>query len=223
MQPATSPYLLYGSRRSGSLTVELTLAALGLSAELVEIDLRADMQREAAYAAINPQRKLPCLITPEGETLTETLAILLILDERHPNAGLMPPPGSAERASALRWLVFIATELYPVVEINDYPERFAPNAATSAQVRETARKIWRERWLLVENNVAGKPFFLARGFSLCDIYIAVVSRWAQQDRWRSSNLPRIETLPQAVAELPNLGSIWRRHRPDDTPARFAPG
>jgi len=222
MQPTAGRYTLYGSRRSGSLTVELTLAVLGLPADLVEVDLHTNAQRQAAYAAINPQRKLPCLVTPEGEILTETLAILLILDERHPGAGLLPPPASTERASALRWLTFIATELYPVVEINDYPERFAPCPATTAQLRETARKIWRERWLIVENNFAGEPFFLATGFSLCDIYIAVVSRWAQQDAWRPSNLPKVEALTRAVAHLASLDSVWRRHRPDDTPVRFIP-
>ena len=119
--------------------------------------------------------------------------------------------------------MFVATELYPVVEINDYPERFAPDEASAPAVRERARAIWRERLLLVESAIEGDPYLLASGFCMTDIYIAVVSRWAQQDAWRPANVPRIERLTAAVAARPAAEAIWQRHRPETTPDRFGPG
>ena len=208
------PYVLYGSRRSGSLTVELALAEIGADYEVRDVDLSADAQREASYAAVNPQRKIPALITPAGETLTESVAILLTLDERHPESGLLPRTGSTERAQALRWLLFVATELYPLIEINDYPERFAPDPEIGPAVREIARAMWRERWLLVERGIKGDPFLLSTGFSLSDIYIAVISRWGQQDDWRPSHIPAVERLAAAVAARPAAEPVWRRHRPE---------
>jgi glutathione S-transferase len=95
------PYILYGSRRSGSLAVELALAEIRADYEVRQVDLDANAQRKDAYAAVNPQRKIPALVTPAGETLTESVAILLTLDERQPEARLLPPAASAERASAL--------------------------------------------------------------------------------------------------------------------------
>ena len=213
-------YLLYGCRRSGSLTVELALAEIGAKYAVEDVDLDQDAQRDENYAAINRQRKLPTLVTPDGETLTESAAILLTLDERHPEAGLLPPVGSTERARAIRWLLFIATEIYPVVEINDYPERFAPSAESAPSVREIARETWRRRWLLVEEAIEGSPWFLEQGFSLTDIYIAVVSRWAQQDDWRPDNISRVEALTAAVAARPSARAIWQRHNPDRMPDRF---
>ncbi|MDH3378233.1 MAG: glutathione S-transferase family protein [Gammaproteobacteria bacterium] len=213
-------YILYGARRSGSLTVELALAEIGASCDIRQVDLEGGTQRDDAYAAVNPQRKIPTLITPAGETLTESVAILLTLDERHPKARLLPPAGSAERAQALRWLLFVATEIYPMVEINDYPERFAPNSVSAAGVREVARATWRERWLVVEHNIAGDPFLLQWGLCLSDIYIAVVSRWAQQDAWRPTHIPKVERLTAAVAARPALAAVWSRHRPEATPSRF---
>ena len=165
-------YILYGSRRSGSLIVELALSEIGVSYEVRHIDLDAEAQRGNAYAIVNPQRKIPALITPLGETLTESAAILLTLDERHPEAKLLPPIGSVERAQALRTLLFVATELYPLVEINDYPERFSPNPDSIPAMRELARSLWRKRWLLVEPSIVGDPFLLSSGFCLSDIDIA---------------------------------------------------
>ena len=95
------PYTVYGFPRSGSCTVELALAAIGVHYERREVDIRADAQRDAAYAALNPHRKIPAVRTPEGELLTESVAILLTLAERHPEAGLLPTM-PAERAQALR-------------------------------------------------------------------------------------------------------------------------
>jgi len=204
-------YILYGDLRSGSCTVELALAEIGATYEVRSVELSSDAQREERYAAVNPQRKIPALVTPEGETLTESVAILLTLEERHREAGLLPASGSPERAQALRWLLFVATELYPLVEINDYPERFAPSADIAPGVQEIARQRWRERWSIVEANVSGDPFLLPSGFCLADIYIAVVSRWAQQDDWRPRHLPRIERLAAAVGARPAATPVWRRH------------
>jgi len=212
-------YLLYGHRRSGSLAVEMALAEIGLDYQVRDVDLESEAQRDDSYASINPQRKVPALVTPAGETLTESVAILLTLDARHPEAGLLPLD-AAERAQALRWLLFVATEIYPMVEINDYPERFLPAAESAAEMREVARSIWRERWLIVESEIAGSPYLLSSGFCLSDLYIAVVSRWAQQDAWREKELPKVERLTAAVSKRPVTAPVWSRHSPDVSPDRF---
>ncbi|KAA3631035.1 MAG: glutathione S-transferase family protein [Proteobacteria bacterium] len=203
-------YVVYGNRRSGSCAVELALAEIGASVELRDVSLEANRQHDAGYASINPARKLPTVITPDGERLTESLAILLLLAERHPDAALLPPSGAA-RAQAIRWLCYVATEIYPLVEINDYPERFAPDAGQAGAVRARAREIWRARWLVLEAQIAGEPWLLAWGFTLADMYLGVVSRWAQQDDWRPANLPRVERIACALAERPATAAVWARH------------
>jgi GST-like protein len=204
-------YRLYGERGSGAGIVEVALVALGGKYEFCEVSLDASAQRAEEYARLNPQRKLPTLVTPDGEVLTESAAILLILDERYPSAHLFPETRSAERAQALRWLLFLATELYPIVEISDYPERFAPPGSDPEPVREQARRIWRERWLLLETQIAGRPWLLPSGFCFTDVYLAALSRWAYQEKWRPANIPRVEALARAVAERPVVGPVWRRH------------
>ena len=62
------------------------------------------------------------------------------------------------------------------MEINDYPERFATHPDQIDAMRERAREMWRARWLVVEANVFGDPYLPSDGFSLTDIYLAVVSR-----------------------------------------------
>ncbi|MDX1481412.1 MAG: glutathione S-transferase family protein [Woeseiaceae bacterium] len=207
-------WILYGDRRSGSAVVELALSVLGADYATVDVPLASDAQRAADYRQVNPQQKLPSLVTPEGETLTETAAILIYLSERFTAPPLLPSPGTADRARALRWLLFIASELYPLIEIIDYPQRFVPEPlsvqAADAQ-RDHARSIWKRRWRIVENAVGGDPWFLPAGFSALDLYVAVVSRWAQLDDWRRANLPRVEAIAAALAARPDCEAAWARH------------
>src|SRR5690606_15215744 len=104
-------YLLYGANGSGSSIVEATLAELRLGYVLHTVDAARGAHREAEYAAVNPHRKMPALVTPAGGTLPEWGAIVLALSERHPQPALLPPPAGQERARALRGMLRGAAEV----------------------------------------------------------------------------------------------------------------
>lgn len=202
-------YTLYTFVRSGGAMVEAALAEIGAPFAIQQVDIMANAQRDPAYLAVNPHGKLPALITPEGGTLTETLAILLSLDDRHPEAGLLPPRPSPAREQALRWLAFAATELYPIIEIIDYPGRFAPSPDQAEATLTVARGIWRDRLRRMEAQLADPgPFLLGETFCLTDIYWAVASRWGHQPGWTAEHTPKLERLFHAVCARPKIAAVW---------------
>ncbi|MEX1368951.1 MAG: glutathione S-transferase family protein [Nannocystaceae bacterium] len=205
-------YVIHGAPGSGSGIVEAACAEIGAPYELRDLDARHDEHRGQAYASLNPQRKMPTLEVDDGETITESVAIVLTLDERHRDAGLLPPPGSKARAQALRWMVFMAAELYPLVEIIDYPERFAPGPEHVDAMRGRATELWRQRWQVLEGNLAGTPYCSDDGFSATDLYATVLGRWVDPS-WRREHLPKVEAVMEAVRARPGLASVWARHFP----------
>ena len=89
-------YTVYGAAGSGSVPVEAALTLIGAPFEVVEaVTWEGEAERDKV-AAVNPMRQIPALVTPEGETITESAAILIWLAERHPEAALGPEPLSAE-------------------------------------------------------------------------------------------------------------------------------
>ena len=106
------------------------LGEIGADYELRELSLRNDEQRGEEYAAVNPHRKVPTLVIDDGPPLTESVAILLTLDDRHPETGLLPTKGTPAHAQAIRWLLFAATEIYPIRRDQPIdskgPSRFRP-------------------------------------------------------------------------------------------------
>lgn len=205
-------YILYGDKGSGAFSSEAVLAETGAPYEFKIISLEKNEQREPSFLVINPSGKMPALRLPEGQIVTESLAILLTLADHFPNARLLPPQAGPARTQAYRWLAFMASEIYPMVEISDYPERFVEKGEAKA-LRSKARERIRERLLIVERMVDG-PWFLPGGFSIVDIYAAMFSRWRGSigAEWLSAgHIPKLESLAQAVAKRPAIAPVWQRH------------
>jgi GST-like protein len=210
----TKPYILYTGRRSGSASVEVIMAALGLEVEL----------REAApwtepvgpyfeeLKRVNPLAQLPTLVTPGGEVLTESVAVLWTLLERHPNAWV-PAPSTRDRAACLRWMQFAASMMYTAVGIADYPERWttATDEASRNAVRDGAVQRMKSGWDIVAAQHAGGPYFLGEQPLVCDIYLANLSRWWKMREHLRSQHPAFCDVLERVDALPDVAPVWQRH------------
>ena len=203
-------FTLYGDLGSGAFSAEAALAEAGAPYTFELVSLEKGEQKQPAFLAINPSGKMPALRLAEGEIITESAAILLTLADHFPQARLLPPQASNDRAQAYRWLAFMASEIYPIVEIVDYPDRFMPEGGEAGALRKIARDRIRERILIVERMVKG-PFLLAGGFSILDIYAAMFTRWSLEPDWKLAHIPRLMALAEAVSRRPAIAPVWQRH------------
>lgn len=206
-------YVLYGDKGTGAFCVEAALAEAGAEYEFKIISLEKNEQREPAYLVINPSGKLPALKLPSGEIITESSGLMLVVADRHPEANLLPPSDTDARAQALRWITFMASEIYPMVEISDYPERFVPAGKEAEALKTKVQERIRERLLVIEKNAAG-PWILKSGFSLVDIYAVMFTRWRNTvgKAWLASgHVDRINAIAMALKARPRIAPIWSRH------------
>src|ERR1700741_90249 len=204
-------YTVYGTKGSSNFAIEAALTIAGAHYDFVDVSLDANAQREEAFAQINPTRKIPAMRLPTGEIVTESSAILMTIADRHPQKKLLPPAGSAERAIAFRWVAFFAAEVYPMVEIVDYPDRFTGRSGNPEETRDLARERVRARFAIFERGIAGGPWISSQGFSLADLYAANLTRWSVGKEWREANCPKIQKLAKAVAARPDIAPIWKKH------------
>ena len=100
-------------RSTTSYRVRIALHLKGIAFETASIDLIAGAQRTDAYAAINPVKGVPTLVTDGGTTLTQSMAILDWLDEVYPAPPLLPQ-GANDRAHVRAAALTMATDVHPV-------------------------------------------------------------------------------------------------------------
>jgi maleylacetoacetate isomerase len=99
-------------RSSAAFRVRIALNLKGLAYAAHAIHLRKGEQHEPGYLAVNPQGLLPTLVV-DGQRLTQSLALLEFLEERHPAPALLPSDAIGRaRVRALADLV--ACEIHPL-------------------------------------------------------------------------------------------------------------
>ncbi len=209
-----TPYTLYTAKRSGAASVEVLLRALGLEVDLKDAtawgDTRGPFFEE--LKRVNPLGQLPTLVTPGGEVLTESVAILWTLLERHPSEWV-PPLSTRDRAQCLRWMQFAAANVYTAVGVADYPSRWTTTADEAAHkaVEEAAVARMQTGWAIVSAQYEGTPFFLGERPYVCDIYLANLSKWWKMRDYLRSNHPALCDMMERIDALPEVAPVWQRH------------
>ena len=99
-------------RSSAAFRVRIALNLKGLAFEPAYVHLARGEHRKPEYAAVNPQALVPALID-DGRLLTQSLAIIEYLEEKHPGPPLLPKD-LAGRARVRSLSLLIACEIHPL-------------------------------------------------------------------------------------------------------------
>ena len=104
---------LYFSPSTSSLATHIALIECGAEHELVPRLLSKKETRTPEYLAINPDGKVPTLVTDNGRVLTEVAATLYYLARKYPAANLWPAGDLEAEAEVVSWMSFVASSLHP--------------------------------------------------------------------------------------------------------------
>jgi len=105
---------LYTYFRSGAaFRVRIALNLKGLKYEPRFVHLPKGEHRAPEYAGVNAQALLPTLELDDGTRLTQSLAIIEYLDEKHPQPRLVPQD-ALERARVRSLSLLVACEIHPL-------------------------------------------------------------------------------------------------------------
>ena len=130
-------------RSSASYRVRIALRHKGLECDYHGIHLTKNggEQHSAAYKALNPQELVPTLI--DGNfTLTQSMAIMEYLEDKHPHPALLPK--DPERRAYVRQLSLISVaDMHPLNNLKVL--NYLTNELSATQDQKTA---WYHKWLI---------------------------------------------------------------------------
>lgn len=205
-------YQLYWEAQSGAIAPEMLLGELGVSFEIVPVDMARGEHLTTAYRALNPTGQVPALRLPEGTVVGESAAIVLVLGERHPESSLIPGPTDADRPQFLYWLLFMATSMYMAFVRSNHPERFTCDESGLEPVREAALNAIERQFAIIDDAMGASPFFLERGFSALDMYLSMLTIWHPDRDGLFARRPNVSSAVGATIARPVCRRVLTTHR-----------
>jgi len=202
---------LYGCRGCGSAVVEVLLERAGLEFVYREVKLSEPGPATKALKAINPLTQVPTLKLADGTVMTESAAVIVMLDESYPAAHILPPAGDPRRSLALRWIVFIAGNMYPAISVVDFPERWVKSDAARAELKDGAVERLKAYWTILEQALEPAPYLLGSEMTALDVYAAMLSRWEPGRAGVDEHCPRVASALALAEKDPIVARVWERN------------
>jgi len=199
-------YTLYYFPGNANLTPHMLLEEIGAPYELALVDRDNNAHGSAEYLRMNPSGRIPVLVDSSLDlVLFETAAICLHLADRHPEADLAPPLGTAARATMLKWLMYLTNTLQAELITFFYPHRLTAGDEAMAKVvkRETERRIAGMLDILdAELQRSRGPWLLGDPYTIVDPYLLMLSRWTRMMARPARELPHLRDFLAAMTARP---------------------
>jgi len=210
---------LHGYWRSGAAyRVRIALGLKGLAYDQVNHDLRTGAQGAPDYAALNPLKLVPAL-EYEGEVLIQSSAIIEWLDERFPDAPLLPADPAA-RAHVRALVATIAADTHPLHNL-----RVGRHLTRALGTDDDGVAAWNRHWIAeglaaVETMVSrhGRGFAHGDVPTIADCFTVPALYSARRFGVDVSAFPHLIAAGEAAAALPAVAAAHPSVQPDADPA-----
>ena len=167
---------LYHSPIACSMVPYIALEEAAAEFEVHVVNVLRGEQMTAEYLRLNPKHRVP-LLAVDDHLLTENVAINQWIARSYPVARLLPAGFDEFRAISL--MAWFAAGIHPTLTPNLLPHRYCDIPGTENNVRECARRIFREYMSIIDAMLESREWFFAT-FTICDAYFFWCVRRAKQ-------------------------------------------
>ena len=196
---------LYYSRASCAYAPHILLHDAGAEFDTVEIDFASGEQTSAAFLEINPKGRVPALVTPDG-ILTENPAILLYIAQTHPASQLAPAePFALAKAQAFN--MFLASTVHVAHAHKHRGARWADDPAARAAMTAKVTENMATYAGMIEEHYFTGPYVLGARYSMCDPYLALITRWLGADGVALADFPKLQAHDALMRARPSMQAV----------------
>ena len=173
-------YVIYGSMTNRGGRVIWALEELGVNYEIVDLKLFEGEQRKPEFQKINPHGKVPALVISDpnqgtSEIVTESLAILYVIAERHQS---LLPDSPHYRSQCHQWLAYCATEMEPPLWTQAKHSFVYPAKRRIKEIFPSCLYEYQKALNYIETTLGDtREYLIDHAFSLADIYVGQTLMW----------------------------------------------
>jgi glutathione S-transferase len=190
---------LYGDSRSGNCyKIQLLCAELGIDYDWQEVDILAGETRTPDFLAMNPNGRIPLLVTGDGDCLPESNAILCYLAEGQALAGTT----RLARATILSWMFFEQYSHEPYIATSRFIIQYLGNPADKQDALEQRKEGGYHALGVMEKQLTRSDHITGRDFTIADIALYAYTHVAHEGGFDLSPYPAIGSWIERIAERP---------------------
>ncbi|GAA4480970.1 glutathione S-transferase family protein [Gluconacetobacter asukensis] len=191
------------------MAVHWTLIEIGAPFEARLVDLDVGSNRDPEYLRLNPDGRVPTLIV-DGHPIRESTALLMLLAERHPAAGLAPALGTPERAKWFELMIYLANTLLPAMRDLFYATKDG-NPEGADAVKALATRRIEGAWSKLDLSLLGEEAYLVgKQRTTADFLAIMLMRWSRNMESPATNWPNIQRYIARNSTLPSFIELNKR-------------
>lgn len=197
---------LFHAPGSCSLAVKAALAMSDLDYEVKVVNTQEGEQFSKEFLKINPLGKVPALIV-DDKIITEGAAILQYISEIAPSANLLPAFGTIERAQALKWMMFVYSNVHPHFARAFVPARYGND---ETDVKEKAENSLHDLFAIINDQLAENEYLAGPNLSIADLYLGVAIHWQMiMKDSLTEKYTHVANYLQRLLDHPVIGDIYK--------------
>ena len=201
-------------RSSAAYRTRIALNLKGIAYTIAPIHLNKDggQHKTADYRALNPQMRVPSLVLPSGEILTQSLAIIEYLEETQPDPPLLPGDPVA-RAHVRAVADIVACDIHPINNTSILTYLRSKLGQAEAEINA-----WYAHWITlgfeaIETLIKPGPYAFGARPSLADVALVPQVYNARRFNVPLDRFPKIAAVDAECLKL----AAFDRARPENQP------
>ncbi len=185
---------LYHMPMTCSLSVRIAAALGDVPLHIIQ----ADTLGRDAYQAINPLRQVCTLITPDGETITETSAALMWVQSQSADDAFRREPKDADYYQLIRWIAFVATEIHKQIYRMVFYDELDDGS------KDNIRALAPTRFELLDKHLTQRKFLIGDHISAADAYLCWAMRLAERAGLNPASYTHLIAYARLVESIPTI-------------------
>lgn len=180
--------IIYGDSLSGNCyKIKLLCSLLNIQHQWIEVNIMAGETRTSEFLAINPNAKIPLLITEQKQPLAESNAILYYLaQDSH-----LFPQSVLQQSLCLQWMFFEQYSHEPYIAVARFINKYLGSPADRLQELESKKEGGNRALAVMEIQLQKTPYLLGDEMSIADISLFAYTHVAYEGGFDLNEFPAI--------------------------------
>ena len=185
---------LYLTPHACSLAVDIVARELALPLEIVWVDMQRKVLPDGTdLHAINPKGQVPSLQLPDGQFLSEGLAIMQYLADQRPDSDLATTARGVEKYRVLEWMSFVGSDLHK----GGFMPLFKKTTPSDYRAIALQHIAGRLQWL--DRHLSDRDYLAADRFTIADAHCYAIVIWTKRHAIDISPWPHLASYMARIA------------------------